>query len=80
MAQCKEAAKRAGLTELFRKQFSSISAGTWPCSLTKFTLRSSISVINDGNISIIEALLSGIRALHGPSTSYQKDLMLHAGL
>jgi len=28
--------KGPGLAELVRKQLSSISAGIWPCSLTKF--------------------------------------------
>lgn len=61
--------KGAGLIELLRKQLSNISAGIWPWSPTKFTLRSSAFVINNANTSIIEALLSGIKALQGPNTS-----------
>lgn len=37
-------------------------------SLSKFTLRSSSSIINNANASITGALLSGIKDLHSPNT------------
>lgn len=63
--------KGAGLTELVSKQLSNVSAGIWPW-------RSSISVIHNSNISTIEALLSGVKALHNPNTSQKEDLRLLA--